>query len=66
MYNNNLVEKFREILSKNDIPDLSPGGVVGDQPLPNGFKDAEMAEIVSPLEVLKRKILENSCQVCKK
>ena len=54
------------INSKTDIPDLSPGGIAGDQPLPNGFKDVEMAEIVSPLEVLKCKILENSCQVCKK
>ena len=65
MYNN-IEHKLREIISMNDIPDLSPGGVVGDQPLPNGFKDAEIAEIVSPLEVLNRKILENYCQVCKK
>ena len=53
MYNNNLVEKFREILSKNDIPDLSPGGVVGDQPLPNEFQDVDMEEAVAPLEKLK-------------
>lgn len=53
MYNNNLVEKFREILSKNDIPDLSPGGVVGDQPLPNEFEDVDMEEAVTPLKKLK-------------
>ena len=53
MYNNNLVKKFREILSKNDIPDLSPGGVVGDQPLPNEFQDVDMEEAVAPLEKLK-------------
>lgn len=66
MYNNNLVEKFREILRNNDIPDISLGGIVGDQPLSNESEDVEIAEIVSPLEVLKRKILEISCQVCKK
>jgi len=59
-------EIIRKINSKTDIPDLSPGGIVGNQPLPNVFKDVEPAEIVSPLKVLKCKILANSCQVCKK
>lgn len=60
MYNNNLVEKFREILRNNDIPDLSPGGIVGDQPLPNESEDVDMEEAAAPLEKLKE-ILKKHC-----